>query len=250
MKRTITSVRSFFLMTALILATSVTGTSAQQTGKNDSSPNTLSQKEKESGWKLLFDGKTFNGWHGYNMKGIPDCWKVEDGIMKMTTVGGQESQDVVTDKNYKSFELKVEFRLTKGANSGIIYHVAENPKYKFPYETGAEYQVIDQDNWPDKLEDWQICGADYAMYPPKVRPYKPLGEWNQVHLIVNGNKVTHILNGKVVVEFEKYSPDWKKLRDSGKWKDFPDYGKFDEGRISLQNHGTHVDYRSVKIKEL
>lgn len=250
MKRTITSVRSFFLMTALILATSVTGTSAQQTGKNDSSPNTLSQKEKESGWKLLFDGKTFNGWHGYNMKGIPDCWKVEDGIMKMTTVGGQESQDVVTDKNYKSFELKVEFRLTKGANSGIIYHVAENPKYKFPYETGAEFQVIDQDNWPDKLEDWQICGADYAMYPPKVRPYKPLGEWNQVHLIVNGNKVTHILNGKVVVEFEKYSPDWKKLRDSGKWKDFPDYGKFDEGRISLQNHGTHVDYRSVKIKEL
>lgn len=250
MKRTITSVRSFFLMTALILATSVTGASAQQAGKNDSSPNTLSQKEKESGWKLLFDGKTFNGWHGYNMKGIPDCWKVEDGIMKMTTVGGQESQDVVTDKNYKSFELKVEFRLTKGANSGIIYHVAENPKYKFPYETGAEYQVIDQDNWPDKLEDWQICGADYAMYPPKVRPYKPLGEWNQVHLIVNGNKVTHILNGKVVVEFEKYSPDWKKLRDSGKWKDFPDYGKFDEGRISLQNHGTHVDYRSVKIKEL
>ena len=126
----------------------------------------------------------------------------------------------------------------------------EDPKYKYPYETGAEYQVIDQDNWPDKLEDWQVCGADYAMYPPKVRPYKALGEWNQVHLIVNGNKVTHILNGKVVVEFEKYSAEWKKLRDSGKWKDFPDYGKFDEGHISLQNHGTHVDYRSVKIKEL
>jgi hypothetical protein len=214
------------------------------------SPNALSKSEKKEGWKLLFDGKSFDGWHGFNMKGIPDCWKIEDGIMKMTTVGGAESQDVITDKTYKSFELKLEFRLTKGANSGIIYHVAEDLKYKFPYETGAEYQVIDQDNWPGQLEDWQICGASYAMYPPKVRPYKPVGEWNQVHLIVNGNKVTHILNGKVVVEFEKYSDDWKKLRASGKWSDFPDYGKFDEGHISLQNHGTHVDYRSVRIKEL
>jgi len=236
---------------AIIMLGIVSFSIKTQTAKaEESAPNTLSQKEKQSGWKLLFDGKTFNGWHGFNMKGIPDCWKIEDGIMKMTTEGGQESQDVITDKKYKSFELKVEFRLTKGANSGIIYHVAELPKYKYPYETGAEYQVIDQDNWTDKLEDWQICGANYAMHSPKVKPYKPVGEWNQVHLIVNGNKVTHILNGKVVVEFVKYSDDWKKLRDSGKWKDFPDYGKFDEGHISLQNHGTHVDYRSVKIKEL
>jgi hypothetical protein len=250
MKNSPTSFKSFFLMVMLLLGNCISNTYAQQSSNNDTAPNALTSKEKQEGWQLLFDGKTFNGWHGFNMKGIPDCWIVEDGIMKMTTVGGQESQDVITDKVYKKFELKVEFRLTKGANSGIIYHVAEEPKYKYPYETGAEYQVIDQDNWPDKLEDWQICGANYAMYPPKVKPYKPVGEWNQVHLIVNGNKVTHILNGKVVVEFEKYSPDWKKLRDSGKWKDFPDYGKFDEGHISLQNHGTHVDYRSVKIKEL
>jgi hypothetical protein len=250
MKKSVSHFRSVVLLTIFFYGISSANSNAQTAKADESSPNTLTQTEKNSGWKLLFDGKTFDGWHGYNLIGIPDCWKVEDGIMKMTTVGGQESQDVITDKTYKRFELKLEFRLTKGANSGIIYHVAEDPKYKFPYETGAEYQVIDQDNWPDKLEDWQICGAAYAMYPPKVRPYKPLGEWNQVQLIVNGNKVTHILNGKVVVEFVKYSDEWKKLRASGKWKDFPDYGKFDEGHISLQNHGTHVDYRSVKIKEL
>lgn len=240
------------IVLTMIALTPCSAIQKSKTGSSneESKPNTLSKSEKKEGWKLLFDGKTFNGWHGFNMKGIPDCWKIEDGIIKMTTVGGAESQDVITDLTYKSFELKLEFRLTKGANSGVIYHVAEDAKYKFPYETGAEYQVIDHENWPDKLEDWQICGANYAMYPPKVRPYKPVGEWNQVHLIVNGNKVTHIQNGKVVVEFEKYSEDWKKLRDSGKWKDFPDYGKFDEGHISLQNHGTHVDYRSVRIKEL
>jgi len=249
MKKSVFQIGFIFLITAIFIG--ITPHSRAQTARStESTPNTLTKKEKDAGWKLLFDGKTLNGWHGYNLKGIPECWVVQDGIMKMTTVGGKESQDVITDKIYKSFELQLEFRLTKGANSGVIYHVKEDPKYKYPYETGAEYQVIDQDNWPDKLEDWQICGADYAMYPPKVRPFKPLGEWNQVHLIVNGNKVTHILNGKVVVEFEKYSAEWKKLRNSGKWKDFPDYGKFDEGNISLQNHGTHVDYRSVKIKEL
>lgn len=213
-------------------------------------PNSLAKKEKKDGWILLFDGKTFEGWHGYNLDGVPDCWVVDDGRMKMTTEGGQESQDVITDKIYNSFELKFEFMLTKGANSGVIFQVKEDPKYKFPYETGPEFQVIDHDNWPGKLEDWQICGANYAMYPPRVKSYKPVGEWNQAILIVDGNKVTQILNGKTVVEYEKYSDEWKKLRDSGKWADFPDYGKFDEGHISFQNHGTNVFYRSIKIKEL
>jgi hypothetical protein len=224
-------------------------TSCNAFEKNDA-PNTLSKNEKNDGWKLLFDGKTFDGWRGYNMDGMPDCWIVNDGMMEMTTTGGAESQDVITDMIYKNFELKFNFMLTKGANSGVIFQVKEDPKYKFPYETGAEFQVIDQDNWPDKLEDWQICGANYAMYPPKVKSYKPVGEWNAAKLIVDGNKVTQYLNGKLVVEYEKYSDEWKELRNSGKWADFPDYGKFDEGHISFQNHGTQVFYRSIKIKEL
>ncbi len=216
-----------------------------------SSPvNTLTENESKAGWQLLSNGTDFTGWHGFNMTGIPDCWVIEDGCFTMTTVGGAESQDIVTDKKYKSFALFVEFKLDTAANSGIIYHIAEDTIYKFPYETGAEYQVIDHENWPDSLADWQICGADYAMHPPKARPFKPVGEWNQALLVVNGNKVTHILNGEVVVEFEKYSEEWKQLRNSGKWNSFPDYGKFDEGHISLQNHGSKVWYRNVKIREL
>ena len=216
----------------------------------NSAANTLSESEKTNGWQLLFDGKATDGWHGYNLTLFPDCWAVEDGSLTMNTQGSAESQDIITNKKYRDFALSLEYKLTKAANSGIIFQIAEDPKYKFPYETGPEFQVIDHQNWPDPLEDWQINGANYAMYPPMVKPYKPLGEWNQLFLMVKGNMVTQILNGEIVVKYEKNSEDWNKLRNSGKWSNFPDWGKFDEGYISLQNHGTKVWYRSIKLKEI
>ena len=213
--------------------------------------NELSDSEKNDGWKLLFNGKSLDGWRGFNLDEAPECWRVEEGILKIINEGGAESAEgIITDKKYKSFALAVDFKLTKAANSGILYHVGENPKYTYAYETGTEYQLIDQDGWPDPLEDWQITGANYAMHPPTSKPFKAVGEWNRAMLIVNGNLVTHVLNGEVIVEFEKHSDDWKKLRNSGKWSDFPDYGKFDEGHICLQNHGTIVHFKNIKIKEL
>ena len=213
-------------------------------------PNTISGTEKSQGWQLLFDGKTTAGWHEYNLKTFSNSWIIEDGAFTTTTRGGAESQDIITDKTYSSFAFSVDFKLMKGTNSGIIFQVKEDPKYKFPYETGPEFQIIDQDNWPDALEEWQKCGANYAMYSAKSYPSKPVGEWNHLMLVVNGNHVTHIINGVIVVEYDKYSSDWKKLRDSGKWKDYPDYGKYDEGNISLQNHGTQIWFRNIKLKEL
>jgi hypothetical protein len=212
--------------------------------------NTLTAAEKEKGWKLLFDGKKTDNWHGYNMKSFPDCWTVEDGSLTMKTVGGKESLDIVTKKEYSSFALSLEYKMAKGANSGIIFQIKEDPKYKYPYETGPEFQIIDHENWPDKLEDWQINGANYAMYPPLAKPYKPVGEWNHLFLVVDGNSVTQMLNDVIVVKYEKNSEEWNKLRNSGKWSAFPDWGKFDSGRISLQNHGTIVWFRDIKIKIL
>lgn len=213
--------------------------------------NQLTEKEKQLGWVLLSDGQSFNNWHGYNMDKAPDCWIIEEGAYKVLTEGGEESnKGLVSDKIYKSFALHLEFKVDTASNSGIIYQVLEDPKYHYPYETGPEFQVIDHDNWPDPLEDWQICGANYAMYAPKVRPFKPVGEWNQAMLVVKGNKVTQILNGEVVVEYEKYSDEWNELRNSGKWVDYPDWGNFDEGHVALQNHSTVVWYRDIKIKEL
>lgn len=212
--------------------------------------NTLSDSEKESGWELLFNGVSPAGWHGYNQLGIPDCWTIEDGSFTMNTIGGDESQDIITDKTYRNFAFTVAYKITKGANSGIIFQAKEDTIYQFPYETGPEFQIIDQDNWPDPLEDWQIHGANYAMYPPLSKPYHPVGEWNRLLLLVDGNEVTQVINGVVVVRYTKYSDDWNKLRNSGKWTGFPDWGKFDEGHITLQNHGTKVWFRDIKIKKL
>jgi hypothetical protein len=215
----------------------------------NAAPNTISSNEKQKGWEILFNGTTTDGWHGYNLSGFPDCWIIEDGAFTMTSESRAEDQDIITNKKYRNFAFSVDFKLTKGANSGIIFQIAEDKKYKFPYETGPEFQIIDQDNWPDTLADWQICGANYAMYPPTAKPCKPVGEWNHLLLVVDGNNVTHILNGIIIVKYVKNSEDWIKLRNSGKWANYPDYGKYDEGYISLQNHGTKVFYRNIKLKE-
>ncbi|HAQ20546.1 MAG TPA: DUF1080 domain-containing protein [Prolixibacteraceae bacterium] len=214
-----------------------------------STPNTLAAAEKKKGWSLLFDGKTMSGWHGFNLKGFPDCWVIENGVFTTTTKGGREDLDIITDREYRNYALSLDFKMTKGTNSGVIFQVAEDSKYKYPYESGPEFQIIDQANWPDPLKDWQICGANYAMYPPKSLPSKPIGEWNHLMLVVDGNHVTQIINGVIVVQYEKYTDEWKKLRSSGKWANFPDYGKFDEGYISLQNHGTQAWYYNIKLKE-
>jgi len=213
-------------------------------------PNTLTDSEKQAGWLLLFDGETTDGWHGYNMLGIPDVWDIEDGCFTVNGEGGGEEQDVITDDIYRNFAFTVEYKLSVGSNSGIIFQVKEDPKYTYPYETGPEFQLIDHESWPDQLEDWQIHGANYAMYPPKAKPYNPAGEWNRLFLVVNGNQVTQMINGVEIVSYEKYSDEWVKLRNSGKWSEYPDYGIVDEGHISLQNHGTKLWFRNIKIKQL
>ena len=213
-------------------------------------PNTLTEKEEKAGWRLLFDGETINGWHGYNMRGIPDVWSVEDGCIIVSGEGGNEEKDIITDAIYRNFAFTVEYKLSLFSNSGIIFQVKEDPKYQFPYETGAEFQLIDDENWPFKLEDWQTHGANYAMYPPRSMPANPIGQWNRLLLVVKGNHVTQMINGVEVVNYKKYSGEWKKLRNSGKWVDFPDYGICDEGHISLQNHGSQLWFRNIKIKLL
>jgi Domain of Unknown Function (DUF1080) len=200
----------------------------------------------------LFDGKTLTGWHGFNKTGEVKNWAVQDSVLVgLGTAKDAHGGDIVTDKNYENFELSWDWKVSKGGNSGVMYHVIEDTQYKAPYETGPEYQVIDDIDFPDKLEDWQKSGADYGMYAANdKKKLNPVGQWNSSRLVVNKGHVEHWLNGEKVVEFQAWDDAWKKKVAEGKWKDYPAYGKAPTGKIALQDHGTKTYYKNIVIREL
>ena len=248
--------RTFLIAISIVFLFGFVGTvQAQQATKSDcGSANKLTDKEKAAGWKLLFDGKSLEGWHGYNGQSTKS-WMVENCTLKSVGTEGNYGSDLradlVTEKEYENFEISIDWKTSKGGNSGIIYAVVEDPKYKAAWMTGPEYQFIDDVGFPQKLEDWQMAGANYAMHLPNdQKQLKPVGEWNNTRIVVNGKHVEHWLNGKKILEFERWTDEWNKLRDSGKWKEAPDYGKAKSGRIALQDHGSVFWFRNIKIREL
>lgn len=214
--------------------------------------NSLTEEEKSDGWMLLFDGENTDGWREFNGDSFPEGWTVEDGALKGLGDGGDIGGDIVFGAmEFEEFELEFTWKIAEGGNSGVLYHVVEDPKYKAPYETGPEYQVIDQIGFPDPLEIWQSIGADYAMTEPDFEgAVKPAGEWNTSRIIFSEEGSSYWLNGKKTVEFVPYSEDWQANRNSGKWNDFPDYAISKTGLISLQDHGAPVWYKNLKIRIL
>jgi hypothetical protein len=222
----------------------------------DETVNNVTAKEDSTGqaaWENLFDGKTLNGWHGYNKDGAAiKNWIIVDGALVCLGHAEHDSGgDIVTDKAYENFELDWDWKVDSGSNSGVMYHVVEDKKYNAPYLTGPEYQIIDDVNFPGKLEEWQKAGADYAMHNAgSNKKLKPVGEWNNSKIIFNKGKVEHWLNGEKIVAFEAWTANWNKLRETGKWKDFPDYGKAKTGLIALQDHGNKAYYKNIRIRKL
>lgn len=203
-------------------------------------------------WISLFDGKTFNGWHGFNKTGTVPNWAIEDGAMVcLGAAADANGGDLVTDAAYENFELKWEWKITKGGNSGVMYHVLEGEKYAGPYQTGPEYQLIDDIGFPEKLEAWQMTGADYAMtIPNDKKKLKPVGEWNTSKIVFNKAHVEHWLNGEKILEFRAWDEAWMNKKTTGKWKGYPDYGTAKKGLIALQDHGNKVYFKNIMIKVL
>ncbi len=208
-----------------------------------------SRQEK---WISLFDGKTLNGWHGFNKTGPIQNWAIEDGAMVcLGAAADAHGGDIVTDTAYENFELKWEWKITKEGNSGVMYHVIEDAKYSAPYQTGPEYQMIDDMGFPEKLEEWQKTGADYAMnLPNEKKKLKPVGEWNTSKIVFNKGHVEHWLNDAKIVEFQAWDAEWTKKKAEGKWKGYPDYGLAKTGLIALQDHGHKAYFKNIMIKIL
>ena len=214
--------------------------------------NELSPDEISDGWILLFDGKTTEGWRGFKMEGMPFGWKVVDGCLVTSPGDGNETRgDIITNSQFEDFELYLEWAVSPEGNSGIFFNVQEGD-FQSTYASGPEYQLIDDGGYTGKLEDWQQTGANYAMHPadPAKKKLMPAGEFNSSRIRVEKGHVTHWLNGEIIVEYDLWTKEWHKLAHEGKWKDYPGYGLAESGHIGLQDHGSVIRFRSIKLKVL
>jgi len=243
------SIRAAFLA-AVVLATSVSALAQ--------TPNTLTRQEAAGGWKLLFDGKTTDGWRSVHSSTFPSTgWEVKDGMINVTEHGGEEggnAGDIITTRKYSNFELIVDFRITRGANSGIKYFVDPDLNKGEGSAIGLEYQILDDAVHPDakKGENGDRTeGSLYDMIPAaKNKPVKPIGEWNTARIVVRGAHGEHWLNGVKVVEYDRFTPQFRKLVADSKYHVWPHFGETHDGYILLQDHGFPVSFRNIRIREL
>ena len=208
--------------------------------------NVLTDEQKAAGWRLLFDGQTTNGWHGYGKDHFPAGWVVQNGCLVRVGPGG----DIVTDEEFDNFELELEWRISAGGNSGIFFRVGEGPPYRWVWETGPEMQVLDNAEHPDGQNPLTSAGSNYALHAPLRDVTQPLGFFNQVRIVADGPHIEHWLNGVKIVEYEIGSPRWERLVADSKFAKMPHYGRLTKGRIALQDHGDQVWYRNIKVRRL
>ncbi len=262
----------FKILTVALLAGLVL-TSCNTTPKSDSdatdateelktevvAPNTLSAEEVEKGFVLLFDGEKTDGWRGYGKEEFPSGWIIEDGALKCNgsgrgEAGAADGGDIIYDKMFSNFHLKLEWKISSGGNSGIFYLGQELPEWATIWRTAPEMQVLDNEEHPDAMlgkDGNRQAGSLYDLIPAVPQNAKPTGEWNAVEIICFKGTVIHFMNGEKILEYHLWTPDWKELVAASK---FPELNEnwadvASEGYIGLQDHGDDVWFRNIKIKE-
>jgi Domain of Unknown Function (DUF1080) len=251
-------IQLLFLMILIIaIGCNKPANQSESVATTEVSPNSLTDEEKTAGWELLFDGQTLNGWKRYGADSIGPLWRVKDGVIVCSGEGlGEGTKDIggslMTLRQFGNFELVVDWKITPGGNSGILYHVMEKAEYATDYATGPEYQVLDDAGWKgEPLREAQKAGSNYDMYAaPATKKLSAIGEWNTSRIVYNNGHVEHYLNGEKTVEFDESSADYQERYKKSKWVEYPGWNTFKTGSISLQDHGANVYFRNIKIKAL
>ncbi|HEY8521851.1 MAG TPA: DUF1080 domain-containing protein [Gammaproteobacteria bacterium] len=203
-----------------------------------------SETERAQGWRALFDGETLAGWRALDAETPPAGWRAAEGELVRESSGG----DLLTVEQFDDFELRLEWRIAPGGNSGVLFRVL--PEHGEAWETGPEFQVLDNASHPDGRNPLTSAGANYALHAPLRDATRPPGQWNDVRLVVDGAHVEHWLNGEKVVEYELWSEDWEARVAASKFASLPHYGRARRGHIALQDHGDLVAYRNIMIRPL
>jgi hypothetical protein len=226
-------------------------------------PNTLTEYEKRTGWRMLWDGKSTDGWRGAKLDKFPEKgWEMKDGVLTVLESGGGESEhggDIVTTRTFSDFELIVDFNITEGANSGIKYFVDPELNKGSGSAIGLEFQVLDDDKHPDAKKGvegnrtvaslYDLIRAENLSAPSRNKGFKGVGDWNRARIVVKGGHVEHWLNEMKVVEFDRWSQMFKALVAYSKYAKWENFGSIPEGHILLQDHGNTVHFTNIKIRE-
>ena len=244
---------------ALIATISIVACSSNSSDKKDddvkptvTSNPLLTDEEQKEGWKLLFDGTAIAGWHNYGGGAVGAQWQVENGAMKFAGPEKKDTiaQDIVTDDEYENFDLKLEWKIDTGGNSGILFYVKEDTAHHRPYWTGPEMQVLDNERHPDSKIIKHRAGDLYDLISCSKETVRPALEWNQVEIKAMNGKLDFWLNGENVVSTQMWDDNWNKMIANSKFKQWPGFGTSKKGRICLQDHGNTVWFRNIKIRSL
>ena len=225
--------------------------SVMVTAATHAQQNQLTDQEKKEGWKLLFDGRTSKGWHTYNKKTFGEGWKVSEGtLFRDTTAVKKEAGDICTDEVFENFDLKLQWKISKDGNSGVMFLVHESPEYDAPYLTGPELQILDNEGHPDGKIIKHRAGDLYDLISSSSEPVRPVGEWNDAEIRLDHGKLTLYLNGVQTVTTTLWDKQWNDLVKGSKFAKMPGFAKYKSGHIDLQDHGHDVWFRNIKIRKL